>query len=303
MDNIGYCCINQTLRKQKVYTGRNLIRRTFTLEKASELALQNVRDLLTILKWNAENGITVFRIGSNLFPRITDKDTQYKLDHLKDYQAIIDGMAEAGKFAYKTGIILSCHPGPYTVLGSSKPNVVESAMSEVKMHALMAELLRQQAPCLPFHINFHVGSSFDPETAERFCRNFSKLPKDAQHMVIIENDDKANCWSIRKLYDHIHKRIGVPLTFDYHHSQFSREKDMTAHDEFLLAKKTWNSRPERQEVHFSTSEDNSPKHSDYILSEVPSWLLNDSDIYIHFEAKQKELAVLKFRKNKKVLEK
>jgi hypothetical protein len=41
MDNLGYCCINQELRKQKVYTSRSLIRRTFSMEKASNLALQN----------------------------------------------------------------------------------------------------------------------------------------------------------------------------------------------------------------------------------------------------------------------
>ncbi|MFN9955706.1 MAG: UV DNA damage repair endonuclease UvsE, partial [bacterium] len=69
--NVGYCCINMTLQKKKITTGRGMIQRTFKqkgLKYASELALANAKDLLTILMWNADNDIKVFRMGSGIFP-------------------------------------------------------------------------------------------------------------------------------------------------------------------------------------------------------------------------------------------
>ncbi len=39
---LGLCCINTVLRKQKIYCSRTCIRRTFTVKKAKELALQNI---------------------------------------------------------------------------------------------------------------------------------------------------------------------------------------------------------------------------------------------------------------------
>ena len=296
MDNLGYCCINQTLRKKNVYTGRSLIRRTFTIEKASQLALQNCIDLLSIVQWNIDNNINVFRISSDLFPRITDNINRYNFNQLSTEKQICSVLAQVGKLAYDNNIILSCHPGPYTVLGSDKDNVINNSIDEINMHVLIGKLLRSDAPKLQFHINFHVGNKFSPESGERFCANFHKLDDYAKSMITIENDDKANCWSINKLYNHIHRRIGVPLTFDYHHSQFSREPELSHHDEFMLAKITWENRGCLQEVHYSSSENNTPKHSDYILETIPDWLTNDPDIYIHLEAKQKELAVLKYRK-------
>ena len=64
MRNYGYACINKTFsdrpKKQRITTNRTMIKRTF-MEKgigyASELALQNVRDLYKILQWNLENNI------------------------------------------------------------------------------------------------------------------------------------------------------------------------------------------------------------------------------------------------------
>ena len=54
---LGYACINMELQasKPKITCNRGMIRRTFDakgLPYASELALQNVKDLSEIIKWN-----------------------------------------------------------------------------------------------------------------------------------------------------------------------------------------------------------------------------------------------------------
>ena len=55
--NLGYACICQTLSKNKIMTNRTMRRKTFDskgLSYVSDLSLQNVKDLKTIVKWNNE---------------------------------------------------------------------------------------------------------------------------------------------------------------------------------------------------------------------------------------------------------
>ena len=62
--NYGYCCINLSLKDKKITTNRRLIKRTFQdkgIKYDSELALQNVRALVELVKWNQKNDIKLFR--------------------------------------------------------------------------------------------------------------------------------------------------------------------------------------------------------------------------------------------------
>ena len=79
MQNLGYACINMGLSEQpktrRVTTNRTMIKRTFQqrgISYASELALQNSRDLLKIIKWNYSNDINFFRMSSAMFPWATN---------------------------------------------------------------------------------------------------------------------------------------------------------------------------------------------------------------------------------------
>jgi UV DNA damage endonuclease len=291
---IGYCCINKTLRKDKVYTNRTLIRRTFTMEKASELALQNCLDLLSILHWNKENDINVFRVSSCLFPRMTDEVNGYDLDDLSTANDIKEALRLCGEFANDNNMILSCHPGPFTVLSSSNPNVVDNAIKEVEMHRLIGELLD-----VDFNINFHIGRGFSKEAADLFCEGYNRLSDAAKSMVVVENDDKANGWSVSKLYNHIYSQTGIPITYDWHHSKFSREQELDEEFEFQLAKSTWK---DIMEVHISQSADDTRlvrAHSGYIDIEFPEYLLDDT--YVLFEAKEKELSVLRYMQKQEAI--
>jgi UV DNA damage endonuclease len=79
---LGYACINMGFsnlpKKQRITTNRSMIKKTFLakgLPYASELALQNCKDLLKILKWNEENGINFYRMSSNIFPWASEYKT------------------------------------------------------------------------------------------------------------------------------------------------------------------------------------------------------------------------------------
>ena len=63
---LGYACINSTLQAAGgITTNRGMRQKTFNergLPYVSELALQNVKDLVTIIKWNEEKNIKLFRL-------------------------------------------------------------------------------------------------------------------------------------------------------------------------------------------------------------------------------------------------
>ena len=65
---LGYCCINLNLRQIPITVNRTCRKATFQsggLPHVSNLALQNIRDLVEIIKWNEKNGFKVYRMSSN----------------------------------------------------------------------------------------------------------------------------------------------------------------------------------------------------------------------------------------------
>ena len=58
---LGYACINTALSANKIMTNRTMRLKTFKdrgISYVSELALANVKDLKTIVKWNNEMGVS-----------------------------------------------------------------------------------------------------------------------------------------------------------------------------------------------------------------------------------------------------
>ena len=70
---LGLCCLNTILRAQKppVFASRSVILRTLKekgIEHLKPKIIQNLQDVLTIMDWNEENGIKVYRLSSDMFP-------------------------------------------------------------------------------------------------------------------------------------------------------------------------------------------------------------------------------------------
>ena len=146
-------------------------------------------------------------------------------------------------------------------------------------------------------INIHVGGAYGNKAAtlQRFCENFHLLNEDTKKRLVIENDDSPNEFSVKDLYEGIHKVIGIPITFDFFHHTFNTG-DLTEEEALKLAATTW---PEgiTQCCHYSESrrkekldESIRPQaHSDLIYNPIPTYGI-DFDVVI--EAKLKEQAIL-----------
>ena len=295
--NLGYACINMTLGKQKpkITTNRSMIKKTF-LEKgipyASELGIQNARDLVEIIKWNHQNGINFFRLSSGMFPWASE----YNLTEMPHYNRIKNLLAGAGHLAKKYNQRITSHPGPFNVLVSPKENVVQNTITDLTTHGEVFDLMGLSRT--PYNkLNIHCNGVYGDKIAamDRFCKNFERLPESVQTRLTVENDDKASMYSVKDLM-YIHERIGIPIVFDYHHHKFCTG-DLSEEEALKLAASTWGDiKPvvhysESKSLHESNDKLKPQAHSDYISS-VPNTYGLDVDIMV--EAKAKELSILEY---------
>lgn len=293
--HLGYCCINETLRENtpSVYSSRGIIRKNFSIKEASNRGLQNVCDILTILKWNEANTIKCFRIGSEPLPRSGDREVGYSISDLPNKLEIVNILNEVGKYANVNKHMLSFHPGQYVCLGSPSSDVVDLGIYALERENEVADAIGNN---LDIPINIHIGGGYGdlPATAKRFCASFKRLSKSLQSRISIENDDKAACWGVKALYDYIYQEIGVPICFDIHHWNFNHTDD-SMFDDFKLANTTWGNRS--MQVHYSESQNKTKmvtSHSDYYCNSMPLWL-KDYNVHVHLECKRKERALFKYR--------
>ena len=253
MVRYGYCCINSELGQQKIRTGRTMIQRKFEqggLQLASDISLENALDLLPILKWNEERGIRLFRIGSEIFPRWN----HYKLEDLPEIDIISDVLCEAGDYAREHGHRLTTHPGMFNILGSPDPVVVDNTIISLERHSEMFDLLGYDNASFDNLINIHIGATYGdkPKTIDRWIRNYDRLSDRLKSRLVIENDDKASMYSVRDLYEMVHKHIDIPITFDYWHHKFNTG-DLTEEEAFFMARETWEKHGVIQCTHYSES--------------------------------------------------
>ena len=287
--NLGYACINMSLGKS-VTTNRTMIKRTFLekgLDYVSDCVIQNVADLEKIIDWNEQNGIKMYRMSSDMMPWATE----YQFEQLKDWTEISIILKRCGEKATQYGQRLSFHPGPFNVLVSPKEAVVQNTINDLEVHGRLMDALGLSKT--PYNkINIHCNGVYgDKQSAmNRFIDNFKLLSDSVKSRLTIENDDKASMYSVKDLM-YIHNAIKIPIVFDYHHHTFNTG-DLSEQEALELAMSTW---PEgiTPAVHYSESKEGSKPqaHSDFV-ERIPETYGNIVDIMV--EAKQKDLAILKF---------
>jgi UV DNA damage endonuclease len=273
-------------------------RKTFDaqgIDYVSDLSLANVKDLKTIVQWNNEMGIKLFRLSSQIFPW----SDEYDITHLKDIVEINELMLEIGQIATDGGQRLTMHPGPYNCLASPTQKVVDKTIRELNFHSEQFNMMGY-TPSNYNKINIHVGGAYGDKkaTLARFCDNFHLLNDDTKKRLVIENDDSPNEYSVKDLFDGIYQVIGIPITFDYFHHKFNTG-GLTEEEALKMASITW---PEdiTQCCHYSESRrkeklDESIRaqaHSDLIYDKINTYGL-EPDIVI--EAKSKELAIFNYK--------
>lgn len=301
MNRIGYCCIslgcNDGLKKKDhISVNRGMIKKTFQakgLEYVSELVIENLKDTLRVLEYNVKNNIFVYRLSSDSFPWMSE----YKFSDLPNFDVIKDQLKLIGYFIKSNDIRVSYHPGPFNVLASENPSVVEKTIYELNQHAELMDLMGlDKTHYYPINIHINTTKPTKEEAAARFIMNFDRLSDSCKARLTVENDDSPNQYSVGDLYSMVYMHIGVPIVFDQHHFNYGPQ-DMSMESALRMALSTWDDiKPLTHMSSPKTHEDNNTvqtAHADYIYEEIQTFGL---DFDIEIEAKAKDLAVIKYRK-------
>jgi UV DNA damage endonuclease len=294
---IGYACINLTLAEKGITTNRHAIERTFKtkgLSHISKLCLANVVDLLKVVQWNNENNIKFYRISSSLFPWMTE----YQFEDLPDWKEIRTVLNHIGAEADKAEQRLEFHPTHFTILASPNAVTRDRSVRDLNQHARIFD----EMGFPPTHwnpLNIHVGGAYGDKdkAALMWCMTYERLSESAKKRIVLENDDKANMFSVMDLYSLVHERVGVPITFDIFHHGFCKG-GLTAREAARLAASTWKDAP--MVIHWSSSmklyenaEAKSVAHADYIYDKLEDW---GTGGWFMCESKAKDLSIIEYLK-------
>lgn len=308
---LGYACLNETLRKQNIFSSRTCRLQTLKKKAIEEkngdlkflhsLVKRNLIDLIKILKWNKQHGILFFRMSSEIFPFFTHPDYFSKIS-LKTYKNILE---KIGKFVNsEPKIRLTFHPNQFCQLTSLRKDVIDNTIRELNFHASVLDLMNLNADSV---IVIHGGTKKGGlnNALERFHNNFSLLNNSAKQRLVIENCEFS--FNIESLLP-LSFELKIPIIIDFHHHKLYPSQTSL---DLLIPQviSIWNERGINIKFHLSESKNNISEndsitkkraHSDYI-THIPKCLLDLAEkqkIYVMLECKKKELAL--FYLNKKL---
>ncbi|KAF8070876.1 mus-18 [Scenedesmus sp. PABB004] len=298
LPNLGYACLNQTLRGYGSFTSRDAVKATRYgpdgLAKMSALMLANARDLVPLLCWNEAHGIRFFRLSSGICPWMSTLQPQ----ELPDWPAIRQALREAGDIARAHGHRLTFHPSEFCKIAGMREDWVAGSVRELEVHSLIFDEMGF-LPASPHNkINIHVGGAMGDKAAAlgRFSKVVNeRLSARCRARLAVENDDRASLFSVADLLA-VHAATGIPITFDFHHHKFN-SGGLSEDAALRAAAATWPAGV-RPVVHWSESpEDPSKKrhaHSEYVDGPMDLHGL-EAEVDVMIESKGKEFALLEFR--------
>lgn len=299
MQRLGLCCL---FLKAPISFKTTTVKYVSTLsakgkeplEYIDKIIQHNLKNLLLAVDFCANNDIHAFRVNSGLLPIYTHPKLGYELNDLPNIDIIKNGFHNIKERAYNKNIRLTFHPDQFVVLNSPREDVVEKSLADLEYHGMLAKLLGADV------INIHGGGGYGDKVSalKRFAENFYKLSKNVQRILTVENDDKV--FTPEDLLP-LCRKLDIPFVYDVHHHRCLPDR-LSIREATEQALTTWQKEPL---FHISSPKEGwkSSKtrlHSDFMDPEdVPDEWKDIDPLTIDIEAKAKELAVLKIKKQLK----
>ena len=279
---LGYPTQNLTLQAS---TNRTLrLASLVDVEKVKGLVRENIADLKRILRWNAEHGVGLFRMGQNLIPFASHPAFPYEWE--TEHGEIL---REAGELARDLGIRLSMHPGQYINPGSPKPDVVQRSLTELRYVARVFDLLGSSDSVAVLHMG---GAHADKQgSAARFIEVMRSEAR-ILHYLALENDERV--WTVDEV-TRTANALGIPAITDAFHHDLN-PGGLTLKEALDLSLPTWAPRGVRPKLHLS-SQDPAKRAGAHAYSvDSRDWqallgVIGGRDVDVMVEAKGKECAL------------
>lgn len=284
---IGYACINLSIDSR---CNHSCQLKNASQDRLRLLIQQNLNGLKDILQYNISHHIGLYRISSDIIPFAS-----HPVNTLHWSRLFAPHFKELQQMIQEARLIVSMHPGQYTVLNSPNPEVVEKSLQELEYHA---RFLQQITTNRQHKIVLHIGGVYGDKSAamKRFVQNFRLLSEEAKKRIIIENDDRS--YHIADLLS-ISETLSIPVVFDFFHHLINPPFQQLSHEDhkrFLQeALATWRAEDGTPKVHYSNQAPYKSKgsHGSQInLIRLFSFLqlLEGQDINIMLESKDKNLS-------------
>lgn len=270
------CCISLSLKKQGFnhramrFTQFEKQERSEALEILGDRALENLETTFQTMQYAKSNGWG-YRISSTLFPLFNLAKANVGLNNLPNATLIDDKFQQIRDFTKQyapTQFRLVFHPDHFNVLCSANPEVVDRTINELAHHGWLMDQMVSNSRSYWYPLNIHMSrSSGDPQTiAREFIKNFDKLDDSVKSRLVLENEDKG-VWSPDRLYNLIHKEIGIPITYDNLHHQCNPGEWSTS-EAFERCYETWHAHGCTPLFHYSEGgANNNPRaHTDFASS-------------------------------------
>lgn len=294
------CCIHNGLKEQGVkfnvmtYAQYKKLGKTVAMKVLADRSLNNIKTIHSIIKECAKNKWN-YRIGSNVFPLMTHPDIKFGVDDFYNASEIYAEFRACADTIKQNKVRCSMHPDQFVVPASPKDKVRENSIRELEQHGYIMDLLdlpkTPEAP-INIHMNCYNDGNFS-EAADRFIASYNLLSNSVRNRLVLENEDKLKSWNTKLLYEHVYKRINMPITYDSHHHRCGNTYgNLTPEQACDLARTTWGNH--KPLFHFSNGK-KSPinrAHSDYVYQLHEELFKCPTDV--DFEFKLKEQSIIEF---------
>jgi UV DNA damage endonuclease len=254
-------------------------------EKVRALVWENLVGLETILRWNAEHSVNLFRIGQSLIPFASHPAFPYdwEAEHGDDLRGI-------GELARSLDIRLSMHPGQFIQPGSLRPEVSERSLAELRYAARVFDLIGSPDSA----IVLHMGGAYEDRTASttRFVETMHSQ-KVVLRYLALENDERV--WPVADIVQTA-RSLGVPAITDAFHHELN-PGGLRLREAFDLSLPTWQVRGARPKVHLSSQDPNKQAGAHAYSVDLKDWYalldaLDGREADVMVEAKGKEQALM-----------
>jgi UV DNA damage endonuclease len=290
MMRIGYAAINVSLKPLKYRSIRLNTVLTKGVSSLKEIIISNLMTLKTILKWNVENDLYMYRFPSNILPLVTHPDilNSFEWRWFNDAEIKIL-MSEIRMYVNDHRIRLTTHPDQFIVINSINSDVVKSSVSSLEDTCMQLSLMGG-SDCI-----IHVGGVYGnkEEAIKRFILNYKLLSKRSKSLIRIENDDKS--YTVSDVLS-ISKQTKIPVVFDIHHHRCLVGTDLSEHQlkKVIL---TWNGLRPKCHVSSGKVHVSDRSHAMFITEKdvIKAFELFSDNFDIMIEAKQKDKAALQFK--------